>query len=78
MSSEVKVALDLIRMNGCAAINTEGFISEFEAKPAVWNLTVEQSSGGIYKWNAWQEEIVEFHSLSSKKVTEGKRTVLVC
>jgi hypothetical protein len=25
-------------MNGCAAINTEGFISEYEAKPAVWNL----------------------------------------
>ena len=51
-------------------INTEDFISEFEAKPAVWNLPVEQNSGNIYKWNAWQEVRVKFHSLSSKKVTE--------
>jgi hypothetical protein len=53
-------------------------LSEFEAKPAAWNLSVEQNSGGIYKWNAWQEVIVEFHSLSLKKVTEEKTTVLVC
>ena len=59
-------------------INTEGFISEFEAKPAVWNLSVEQNSGGIYKWNAWREVILEFHSLSTKKVTEEKRRLLVC
>jgi hypothetical protein len=30
-------------------INTEDFISEFEAKPSVWNLSVEQNSGNIYK-----------------------------
>jgi hypothetical protein len=30
-------------------INTEDFISEFEAKPAVWNVSVEQNSGSIYK-----------------------------
>jgi hypothetical protein len=30
-------------------INTEGFISEFGAKPVVWNLSVEQNSGSIYK-----------------------------
>lgn len=49
-------------------INTEDF--EFEVKPALWNLSVEQNSGSIYKWNAWQEVTVQFHSLSSKKVTE--------
>jgi len=51
-------------------INTEDFISEFEAKPAVRNLPVEQNSGNIYKSNASQEVIVKFHLLSSKKVTE--------
>jgi hypothetical protein len=30
-------------------INTEGFVSEFEAKPTAWNLSVEQNSSGIYK-----------------------------
>jgi len=51
-------------------INTEGFISEFETKPAVWNLPVEQNSGNIYNWNTWQEVIVKFHSPFGKKVTE--------
>jgi hypothetical protein len=54
------------------SINTEKFISEIEAQPALWNTASEQYSNKISKRNAWEEVISTFDPYFKEKTTGEK------
>jgi hypothetical protein len=57
------------------SFNTEDFISEIKAQPAIWNSATEEYSNKICKRNAWEEVILKFHPLFSEKTTGEQNNI---
>jgi hypothetical protein len=57
------------------SFNTEDFISEIKAQPAIWNSAAEEYSNKIFKRNAWEEVILKFHPLFNEKTTGEKNNI---
>jgi len=57
------------------SFNTEDFISEIKAQPAIWNSATEEYSNKICKRNAWEEVILKFHPLFDEKTTGEKNNI---
>lgn len=57
------------------SFNTEDFISEIKAQPAIWNSATEEYSNKICKRNAWEEVILKFHPLFNEKTTGEKNNI---
>jgi hypothetical protein len=60
------------------SFNTEDFISEIKAQPAIWNSATEEYSNKICKRNAWEEVILKFHPLFNEKTTGEKNNIISC
>jgi hypothetical protein len=57
------------------SFNTDDFISEIKAQPAIWNSATEEYSNKICKRNAWEEVILKFHPLFDEKTTGEKHNI---
>jgi len=53
-------------------VDAEDLISAIEAWLALWNSITEQRISKICIWNAWEEEILKFQPLSTRKLGEKK------
>lgn len=56
-------------------INTEDFISEIEARPAIWELSSDDYTNKITKKNAWDEVIKKFCPEFDKKSNAEKNNI---
>jgi hypothetical protein len=57
------------------SINTEDFISEIEAQPALWNTASKQYSNKMSKRCAWEEVMVKFDPLFKEKTAGEKNCI---
>ncbi|KAK2587681.1 hypothetical protein KPH14_003798 [Odynerus spinipes] len=56
-------------------INTEDFISEIEARPAIWELSSDDYTNKITKKNAWEEVIKKFCPDFERKSSAEKNNI---